>query len=123
MNDDNVVPAAAVARNHQSKHDSYITDFFQPKLQSKQVGRPRKRWCHRQESHLHTLPAVVISPMITPPLASAPSHTPSKKIHINWGKPGPNHDRMEKAIHHWFTNGEYKFDSNGEMIVDPAIFA
>ena len=58
--------------------------------------------------------------MITPPLASAPSPTPSKKIHINWGKSGPNQDRMEKAIHHWFTNGEYKFDSDGEMIVDPA---
>ncbi len=61
--------------------------------------------------------------LLVPETANDDPPPPQKKTQINWGKPGPFCDRMHKAIQNWFDNGEDKFDDNGEIISNHAIYA
>jgi hypothetical protein len=46
-----------------------------------------------------------------------------KQKRINWGKPGPQHDKMSRAIDHWLNDRDDRFDANGERIKDYKTYA
>jgi hypothetical protein len=61
---------------------------------------------------------VTAEPEINPPVPLG-----VKQKRINWGKPGPQHDKMSRAIDHWLNDGDDRFDANGERIKDYKTYA
>jgi hypothetical protein len=55
---------------------------------------------------------------IIPPV---PLHVKQKRI--NWGEPGPQHEKMSSAIDHWLNDREDRFGKNGERIKDYVTYA
>ena len=91
------------------------------------AGRPRKRG--RRSVIVPSLPPIVIADggtcpqLLLPKIVADDPPPPHKKTRINWGKPGPFRDLMKEAIQNWFGLGEDRFDDNGEIINDHAIYA
>ena len=128
-------PSPAPRAKHTRKMEkkkTKINEFFKPlNPKKKPVGRPRKR---KKRQHTHSSSDdIPIEQRKRPPeellsetaAAVLPPPPPSnaKKTRINWGKPGPDRDKMERAIDHWLNEGEDRFDFNGERIDDYVVYA
>jgi hypothetical protein len=107
-----------------------ITQYFQPVVKptlpaAPGQGRPRKRGCRC--AIVPSLPAMIADgtrpELLVPETANDPPPPPQKKARINWGKPGPFCDRMHKAIQNLCDNAKDRFDDNGKIISDHAIYA
>lgn len=123
-------------RTRKKKPKVLINDFFRPlkRKNPKPRGRPPK--CKNRPVPSPPTPPMELRKR--PPeelegavVAAAEDALPppplfpvqEKKTRINWGKPGPNRDKMSRAIDHWLNDGEDRFDFNGERIEDFVTYA
>jgi len=102
-----------------------ITDYFKATKALKPLGRPKKR--KQKNNHATADVDIPIEMRKSPPeelftakpeINSPPDALCTKQKRINWGKPGPNHDKMLRTIDHWLNDGDDRFDTNGERFKD-----
>ena len=107
-----------------------ITDYFKATKALKPLGHPKKR--KQKNNHATADVDIPIEMRKSPPeelftakpeINSPPDALCTKQKIINWGKPGPNHDKMLRTIDHWLNDGDDRFDTNGERFKDYRTYA
>ena len=120
------------SKSRKKKPKTMITDYFKATKALKRSGQPKKQ----KQKNNHATGDVPIdipiemrkSPpeeLVTakPEIISPPDALYAKQKRINWGKPGPHHDKMSRATDHWLNDGDDRFDANGERIKDYKTYA